>query len=306
MAPSNRLQRTQTGIGAQKEVRMDGLSLREYIADLVLTSEQGALDPAIALRDDLVGMRLFDAPLFGCAAADDTAFLSLKDGKVVGPHHFLPADFLPGAVSVLSVFLPFTRRVKDSNVGIGDNPSDEWLHARIEGQKFMGFVAAEAVKRLREEGFAALAPMSDGRFRSGLGPNAKIGDSEDSPAEHLRFTSNWSERHIAYVCGLGTFSLSKGLITEKGVAGRYFSLLTDLRIETTPHRYTTFEEYCIRCGKCAAPCPVGAITPENGKDHAKCSDYLDDTARRYAPRYGCGKCQVGVPCESAAPGLRRK
>jgi epoxyqueuosine reductase QueG len=284
---------------------MDDLSLREYIADLVLTSERGALDPAVALRDDLIGMRFFDAPLFGCAEAKDPLFVDLKKENIVGPHHFLPADFLPGAVSVLSVFLPFTRRVKKSNVGAGVEPSDEWLHARIEGQKFMGFVAAETVRRLREAGCAALAPMSDGRFRSGPGPQAKNGDSEDASAESLRFTSNWSERHVAYVCGLGTFCLSKGLITEKGVAGRYLSLVTDLRIETTPRRYTTFEEYCIRCGKCVAPCPAGAITPEGGKDHAKCSAYLDETAKRYAPRYGCGKCQVGVPCESLAPGLRR-
>ena len=25
---------------------------------------------------------------------------------------------------------------------------------------------------------------------------------------------------------------------------------------------------------------------------------------KYSPRYGCGKCQVGVPCEFRAPGLK--
>jgi len=32
--------------------------------------------------------------------------------------------------------------------------------------------------------------------------------------------SNWSERHIAYVAGLGTFSLADSFITEKGAANR--------------------------------------------------------------------------------------
>lgn len=42
------------------------------------------------------------------------------------------------------------------------------------------------------------------------------------------FGSNWSERHAAYVCGLGTFGLSKGLITDKGM-GRTFCVRPDQR-----------------------------------------------------------------------------
>ena len=34
------------------------------------------------------------------------------------------------------------------------------------------------------------------------------------------YFSNWSERHIAYAAGLGTFSLSDGFIIERGIAHR--------------------------------------------------------------------------------------
>ena len=36
--------------------------------------------------------------------------------------------------------------------------------------------------------------------------------------------STWSERHVAYVSGLGTFGLSGGLITAKGQAVRLGSV----------------------------------------------------------------------------------
>ena len=40
--------------------------------------------------------------------------------------------------------------------------------------------------------------------------------------------STWSERHVAYAAGLGTFGLSRGLITARGIAMRCGSVVTDL------------------------------------------------------------------------------
>ena len=57
---------------------------------------------------------------------------------------------------------------------------------------------------------------------------------------------------------------------------------------------------CSGCGACIRRCPVNAITPR-GKEHPPCSDFLDETKIRFAPRYGCGKCQVQVPCMSGIP-----
>ncbi|MDR2480411.1 MAG: 4Fe-4S binding protein [Treponema sp.] len=60
-------------------------------------------------------------------------------------------------------------------------------------------------------------------------------------------------------------------------------------------------ECCIRCGSCVSNCPVRAISLERGKDHPPCSAFLERTREQCKPRYGCGKCQVQVPCESGVP-----
>jgi len=54
------------------------------------------------------------------------------------------------------------------------------------------------------------------------------------------------------------------------------------------------------CGVCIPRCPVGSIRAE-GKELATCQAYLDFIRKKFAPRYGCGKCQTGVPCEATIP-----
>jgi epoxyqueuosine reductase QueG len=106
---------------------------------------------------------------------------------------------------------------------------------------------------------------------------------------------------VAFVCGLGTFGLSRGIITRRGMAGRLGSIVTKLELEPDEKTYKDIYEYCTMCGACARKCPVNAISLENGKDHKPCSDFLDMTEEKYKPRYGCGKCQVSVPCERKIP-----
>lgn len=79
-----------------------------------------------------------------------------------------------------------------------------------------------------------------------------------------QFASNWSERHVAYICGLGTFGLSKGLITKKGIAGRFGSVVTSAVLPVTQREYSNPFEYCTMCGKCAINCPAHAIDTEKG------------------------------------------
>ncbi|MDR1571929.1 MAG: 4Fe-4S binding protein [Clostridiales Family XIII bacterium] len=277
----------------------DEKALKAFISGRALGCEVSRSE---ALRPDLAGMGIFGAPVFAAAEAGDGMFQSLKGAGAVGGHHFLPRDWIPGARFVLSVFLPFRKRVKDANTASDTWPADEWLHARIEGQRFMSALAGEAAGMLRADGFEAVSPCLDPRFWSadGIGPQAASGPAGDGAAA-AAYTSNWSERHVAFVCGLGTFGLSKGLITEKGVAGRLFSLVTDMELSPTPRRYGGLYEYCVGCGRCAALCPAGAIDPGTGKDHAACGRFLYETKLRFRPRYGCGKCQTGVPCESERP-----
>ena len=100
---------------------------------------------------------------------------------------------------------------------------------------------------------------------------------------------------------MGTFSLSKGLITERGVSGRFGSVVTDAPLPVTKRRYTGLYDYCSMCGACVRNCPAQAISLEHGKSHHLCCSYFDTLREKYAPRFGCGKCQVNVPCERRIP-----
>jgi len=99
---------------------------------------------------------------------------------------------------------------------------------------------------------------------------------------------------------LGTFGLSKSLITIKGCAGRYGSVIVSRQYPTTLRPYKEIYEYCTKCGACIPRCPVGAITME-GKEHPPCHDMQTRVKKHFAPRYGCGKCQTAVPCEHSIP-----
>ena len=267
--------------------------LKSAAADFLRDSEGNYLAPDDALRADLAGMRFFEEILWGVAAAGDPLFAKLRCDGVVHHQVMLPSDWLPGAKSVVSFFLPFSEATKNSNAVNGEAPSDEWLHSRIEGQMMLAALGEFIVSQLRDAGFAAAFPTTDKRFRL-ITP----------------FVSNWSERHAAYICGLGTFGLSKGLITERGMAGRFGSVITDAEIAATERKYSSPFEYCTMCGACQYRCPAGAIDKSRGaalgKDQPLCASFLKEMT--FPPhgahgriRYGCGKCQVKVPCESAVP-----
>ncbi|MCL2760544.1 MAG: 4Fe-4S binding protein, partial [Desulfuromonadales bacterium] len=121
-----------------------------------------------------------------------------------------------------------------------------------------------------------------------------------------KYTSNWSERHIGFVAGLGTFGLSKGIITEKGMAGRMTSVITDLTLPVIKRAYKNTYEYCTMCGACVKNCPAKAISVKTGKDHKTCSNFLEMVKEKEPPYYACGKCQVKVPCEGNIPVKGRK
>jgi len=273
-------------------------SLQRTATEHLLTCPENHVTAEDALRPDLAGMPFYDEPLFGVASADDPLFFRYKNEGIVHEEMLLPDDWLPGAKSIISFFLPFSEPVRVSNRKMTDLASDEWFHARIEGQMMMDHFGKYVCQLLEKEGYRAVYPAADPRFHW-------IGNS----------ASNWSERHAAYAAGLGTFGLSKGLITKKGMAGRFGSVITDAILPATEREYSNPFEYCIMCGKCQIMCPAGAIDINRGilegKNHSDCQ--LFQRARRQPPhgpnqriRYGCGKCQVNVPCETCIPKRTQK
>lgn len=246
-----------------------------------------------ALRPELVGLELYDQPIFGFAKADDPLFVELRRPDAVHPGFMIPREWLAQAETVISFFFPFTRAIRAANTLSMAQPADEWLHGRIEGQELLNSYARHLCQLLQAAGWEAAAPSLDPHFQM-----------------LERFASNWSERHVAYICGLGTFGMSRGLITEKGMAGRFGSVVTSCPFPATRRPYTGLTEYCIACGKCAKNCPTGAIDPQRGvlnaKDQTRCAQFVSSTRQpSRSPegkiRYGCGKCQVNVPCEAGVP-----
>ena len=270
---------------------MEKQELIKSAGHFVENSQDNYISKEKAISEEVVGMRIYDAPIFGFASAEDECFKSLKQPSAIGEHFLLPKEWLTAAKTVISFFLPFSEAVRTGNRRDMSWPSDEWLHGRIEGQAMMNKLCMHLKSELINAGYESLVPSMDVRFWS----------NTDKPAHEEKFTSNWSERHVAYCCGLGTFGLSKGLITKKGVAGRFGSIVTELYLPPDSREYEGIYEYCTMCGKCVKNCPVNAISLENGKNHQLCSEFQDVTAENCKPRYGCGKCQVGVPCESRIP-----
>ena len=273
---------------------MEPNELMEHLQNEINTFIEGSSGNYVSLRMALnpssAWMRIFDQPLIAVGDAADPLFAELQKPESVGPQMRLPSDWLASAQSVISYFLPFSEHVRESNRG--DGPvSPEWLHGRIEGQMFNMRLGEHIERLVRAAGYEAVCPACH--------PDMHATHYDEDPK--VAYRSNWSERHVAYICGLGTFSLTRGIITEKGMAGRFGSVVVSATLPITTRPYTTIDEYCIKCGSCVERCPVNAISLETGKDNYACHQELIASKELYPGYLGCGKCQVDVPCEFSRP-----
>jgi len=254
------------------------------------------------------GAPIFEEPLVGFADGKDAIFESFRE--VVHPHHLTPGEIMAkelgfeiGDITVVSFVLPINGDTKKENAREKDGPSLRWNHTRWHGQNFIDALSRHLVSALTELGIPALAPELTSSFAIENGP--------------WGYASRWSQRHIAYAAGLGTFGLSDALITEKGCAMRCGSVVVAHKMEITPRPYTDHHAYCLyfrtgKCKVCMKRCPRGAITPQ-GHDKVKCFEILTVDQRPYlegahGPGYtgkyaGCGLCQTAVPCEGGIPSL---
>jgi epoxyqueuosine reductase QueG len=280
--------------------------IKEVIKKFVRTSPLNRLDA-------FGGDPIFEAPLIGFADGDDPLFAEYK--KVVHKQHFTPREILTKYVvetlqeespsitnvSVISFALPINRKTKESNAREKEGPSLRWNNTRWKGQEFIIELSRHLVSVFEHLGFHAVAPE--------LSPYFEI----IKPPENL--ASNWSQRHMAYAAGLGTFSLNDGFITAKGMAIRFGSVVTDLKLEPSPRPYGDHQANCLfyatgKCGACVRRCPGDALS-EKGHDKLKCLQVLYEKQKpwldgAHGPGYigmyaGCGLCQTGVPCESRIP-----
>ena len=258
-----------------------------------------------ANRRKVDGGRYWDQPLVGFASGDDPLFRQYK--KIIGKYHLTPREIFEltfgkgqrsKQISVISWVLPASEDIRKSNRKEDRYPSLLWAHTRDFGEKFNVKLRDHIASLLTKKGHPAVAPMNSPHWRELKSPK-------------IRHTSNWSERHVAYACGLGAFGLSDGFITPKGKAIRLGSVVTNLPLRPSrkrfPHPYFNCLYYFNQtCRRCAERCPTGAITAR-GHDKDKCCEYLDNgidkakTKEYGVTTAGCGLCQTRVPCEFEIP-----
>ena len=277
---------------------MKKAELTELIQKLFVSVPGNVLSAEDGIKKKYIGARMFDAPLIGFGSAADPLFAEYKKVGVIGPWHMSPAEWLPEARTVVSLFFPISEEIRESNRSGKSVASQQWAYARIEGQAYIASFMAKLSEELERAGIKTCVPSNDSRFEAVKAGKGITGYKE---IDGHTFGSRWSERHAAYVCGLGSFGLSKGIITEKGMAGRFGSILIEAEITPDGRPYSGIYDHCIQCGACAKRCPVNAIDLIKGKDHNICLKNIVKSGVLRYPRYGCGLCQTGVPCEHTRP-----
>jgi epoxyqueuosine reductase len=298
--------RRRMGERTERKPRDTARLIRRRISNFVRSSP----DNRLPFFDDYV---IFDEPLVKFADGDDPIFSEYK--KIISPAHLTPREALAAAcrrsgdsfthVSVISWILPIREEAREANRSEKLVPSRLWSHTRWYGEIFNDRLRMYVAEFISELGYLAAAPAVQNNFKT--------------MRNEQGLYSNWSERHIAYACGQGTFSLSDGLITERGIAHRCGSVVTDLILPESRRKRGSPYANClfyagVNCRSCINRCPAGAIS-ERGHDKNRCQQYLKNIGYEPGPgkEYdneksvaGCGMCQTRVPCEFQNPLMSNK
>lgn len=184
---------------------------------------------------------LFREPHVGFVSATDPSVLHVKE--IVGPWHDLPENQLPGAKSIIAYVVPFTKEVAlDPNYAKFSGLT--WSKAYVIINKNFDLISAAVADYLRSLGYEAATVVATNDY---------------DPSDPV---SSWSHRTMACASGLGKFGMNRILITEKGSAVRYCSLLTTAELKPTGP-YTGPECMGLKdssCTLCLDACPVDALT----------------------------------------------
>ncbi|MFX0057344.1 MAG: hypothetical protein ACFE85_13750 [Candidatus Hodarchaeota archaeon] len=290
-----------------------------FIKDLFESSELNRLP------DKFGGERFFADPIIGIARGDDPIFQKYKE--VVGPEHLTPLEMWTenelenisaSNLYTVSIVFPFADRIRcegSKNQIIKARiklPAEIYSIARNYANEFKIYIMKQMIAFFQDKGFKATSGILSEAF---------------TIIARERFYSTWSERHIAFAAGLGTFSLHEALITEVGCNVRLASIITNAPLEITTRKSDDPYGNCLfyaegTCKECINQCPANAIS-ENGHDKVECNNYRLKIGRRMIPRLksylkpysrrinwkdrddtfpvGCAFCQFGVPCTDKNP-----
>jgi len=235
---------------------------------------------------------IYTTPVVGIASAQDPIFARFQDPEVVGPQFRLPEEWLPGAQSIISVFLPFSDAILKTYRKESRFVPVEYTSGKRNGSKFLNVVRRRLVRFAEDWGAKAVAPNIDVRY-----------DSD-------RFRPFWSERHVAFAAGIGTFGLQAAIITEHGSVGRIGSVVTTLKLDPTVRPYREVFGHCLyafdgSCRLCIDRCPSKALSPA-GKEVELCPKNGADPFHAWGYGGSCGHCSTFVPCSRAIPAKIKK
>ena len=280
----------------------DAASITSLITDYV------AKAPTNSIRN-AENEKAWDEPLVGFSSGDDPIYQFYKED--IGSFYWTPIEIFRLAfpefaakseeLSIISWVLPHTESIKADLRKQTRTPSEKWIRARTYGGQFIDELSRYVADMLTKAGYPSVAPSVSKSYNQIATNGGKYG-----------MASQWSERHAAYASGLGTFGLCDGLITPKGKAVRFASVVARIKVPPTQRPYKDHHAYCLHyakgiCGMCINRCPGGAVS-KSGHDKKACAAQCM-TTNQYAEKqlglpkgaYGCGFCQTGVPCESRIP-----
>lgn len=221
-------------------------------------------------RDDL-----FRTPLVAFSDADNKQYVELK--KLIGDWHKTPKEFLPDAQSVISYFVPFTKKVA-MEPKTCKHASILWSDAYLTINPYFDEINAAIQAYLTEKGYLSATIRATHTY-----------DPKD-------MKSMWSHRSAAVIAGLATLGANRLAITEKGSGGRFCTVITSAKLQPNQN---PIEERCLykkngSCGLCFKACPVGALRPD-GMDKFACQDEVnrnEELLRKETNLIAdtCGKC----------------
>jgi epoxyqueuosine reductase len=285
--------------------------ISNFLEHLFLKSELNRLPESYG------GGFIFSKPLIGVSKGDDPIFEKYKE--IISPKHLTPkevwnASHLPdesaSKLRILSILCPFTNQIREESIKAKIWPAEIYSIGRNYANAFKIDVMKQAIKVFQDKGYQATAGMICEAFNI-----------------YRPFISSWSERHIAFAAGLGSFSLHEGFISEIGCNIRICSVITNAPLDVTPRESDDPYRNCLyyakgTCMECVEKCPADAIS-ERGHDKLECWRYgrkveaemnkrlvsilkphwrrIEGEMREQKPPVGCAFCQYGVPCMDKNP-----
>jgi len=260
-------------------------------------------------------------PIVGFADGDDPIFQELK--SIIGEFHLTPREIMEKYIAakrwrfggpkslekigVASWALPLTHEtcLEERRAPFGGSP--RYNHSRWIGVRLYRCLEQHIASLLEILHCHAVVPTQSEFFKI-----------EQMSGGWM--AANWSERHIAYACGLGTFGLNGLMITERGCAVYLSSVVCNCELTPTP-RPASHVENCPfytdgSCALCIKRCPGSAIDATGRSNIACLKNLRDQQAEQIislgldkglvGPAPACGCCSTGVPCERKIPSVAYK